>query len=96
MAVRRNIETNLLAWQQTLAGHLVRLGLSFSTPMNESAEGFERKLILYGRHLYHCMHVLLYGAMDLVQMYKDHEWQTSPDFLKAAEHANNCAEVSIR
>ncbi|RDW89167.1 hypothetical protein BP6252_01199 [Coleophoma cylindrospora] len=94
MSVRGNIETNLLAWQQTLAGHLVRLGLTSGAPVHEPAEGFERKIVLYGRHLYHCMHVLLYGAMDLVQMYRDHEWQTSPDFLRAAEHANNCAEIS--
>lgn len=47
-----------------------------------------------GLHLYHCMHVLLYGQMDLVRMYEDAEWQASPDFIRAGEHAMACANVS--
>lgn len=40
------------------------------------------------------MHILLYGKMDFVSMYSDLEWQASPDFLAAGEHANRCAELA--
>jgi hypothetical protein len=52
-------------------------------------------LAYYGLHMYHCMFVLLHGPMDVVQMYQDHEWQASSDFLSAGEHAVACANVSL-
>jgi hypothetical protein len=47
----------------------------------------------YALHLYHCMHILVYGKMDLINMYDDIEWQKSPSFIKAGEHAVSCATV---
>ena len=51
------------------------------------------KVAYYGLHMYHCMFILLHGPMDIVQMYKDHAWQASSDFLAAGEHAAACANV---
>ena len=49
----------------------------------------------YALHLYHCLHVLVYGKMDLINMYHDTEWQASADFVKAGENAMTCAIVMI-
>ncbi|KAJ5291303.1 hypothetical protein N7478_000554 [Penicillium angulare] len=51
------------------------------------------RVAYYGLHMYHCMFILLHGPMDIVRMYKDHEWQASLDFLTAGEHAAACANV---
>ena len=51
------------------------------------------KVVLYGRHIWHCLHVLLFGTMDIVQMYRDLDWQSSSDFVQAGEHAISCAKV---
>lgn len=54
----------------------------------------EPKMLLYGWHLFHCFHILLYGKMDLVQMFSDTDWLLSRDFLVTAEHAGHCAKES--
>jgi hypothetical protein len=61
---------------------------------NNPAISMLPKIVLYAKHLYHCMHILLYGKMDFVSMYSDLEWQASPGFLAAGEHANRCAELA--
>jgi xylanolytic transcriptional activator XlnR len=53
------------------------------------------KVVLYGRHIWHCLHILLFGTMDIVQMYRDLAWQSSSDFVHAGEHALICAKVVI-
>lgn len=55
----------------------------------------EPKLLLYGWHIFHCFHILLYGKMDLVQMFRDTDWLLSRDFLVTAEHARHCAKESV-
>lgn len=58
-----------------------------------SALHCEPHIAYYALHLYHCMHILLYGPMDIVVMYEDLKWQASAEFIAACEHANACAKV---
>jgi len=75
--------------------HLEQMGLyqRYDEELYGSHKSSYPKVVLYGKHLYHCMHILLYGTMDFVQMYNDLEWQSSSEFLKAGEHANFCGKV---
>ncbi|KAH8659775.1 hypothetical protein BX600DRAFT_513447 [Xylariales sp. PMI_506] len=56
----------------------------------------EPKLLLYAWHIFHCLYIVLYGKLDLFQMYRDAEWLLSNDFLIAAEHAGQCATITAK
>jgi xylanolytic transcriptional activator XlnR len=94
--IREKIQANLTLWFDSLRAHLPP---DFCDSVNRSNNTNPTisacpTLAYYGLHLYHCMHVLLYGQLDVVRMYEDVEWQASPDFIKAGEHAMACANVS--
>jgi hypothetical protein len=105
--IRKDIETRLQVWNRSLQHQLRNfLHPKSVTRQTTAYEVYDEelyvpgkslfpKVVIYGKHLYHCMHIFLYGTMDFVQMYNDLEWQSSPDFLKAAEHANSCAKVNF-
>jgi hypothetical protein len=106
--IRNVIEQNLQSWnsslQQQLHGFL-RSGnpskeIGAYEPCDQELyipqKSLYPKVVLYGKHLYHCMHILLYGTMDFIQMCNDPQWQSSSDFLKAGEHANSCAKVCFK
>jgi hypothetical protein len=101
--IRDNIQQNLRVWERTLQERLLRNSASvisqedsnyfgIKPPKNDS-DNFS-KVVLYGRHIWHCLHILLFGTMDFVEMYKDLSWQASADFVQAGEHAISCAKVS--
>lgn len=100
--IRNNIEQNLQVWHRTLENHLAHQA-STRTQINtidslthaelSSAMSHNSKAILYGRHVWHCLHILLFGTMDFVEMYKNLTWQASSDFVQAGEHAMSCAQV---
>ena len=105
---RTAIERNLGIWMCSLRrqlGEVDRTELRLDGPsvehVNEDSETDRIKLesypkqVLYGRHICHCLYILLYGKMDFVDMYRDSEWLSSPDFLKAGDHANSCARVIL-
>ena len=48
---------------------------------------------IYGLHVYHCLHVLLYGKMDLIRISEDIEWMSSGDFIRVGRHSRCCAKV---
>jgi hypothetical protein len=85
---------NLEQWIQSLNR---KIGLddsaSFEQDDNPSQIDAHPRLAIYARHVYHCLHILLFGQMDLVQMYNDSHWLSSPDFIKAGEHAGQCSKV---
>lgn len=95
LSVRQNVESNLSLWFisfQTLVGPDF---IQLAEAENEvSALHCEAHIAYYALHLYHCMHILLYGPMDIVVMYEDLKWQASSEFVAACEHANACAKVS--
>ena len=105
--IRKDIETRLQVWNRSLQHQLRNfLHPKSVTRQTTAYEVYDEelyvpgkslfpKVVIYGKHLYHCMHIFLYGTMYFVQMYNDLEWQSSPDFLKAAEHANSCAKVNF-
>lgn len=47
----------------------------------------------YLRLMYHRM-LLLHVPIDVVQIYRDHAWQPSSDFLIVGKHAVPCANGS--
>lgn len=94
--IREKIQANLALWFDSLRAHLPP---DFCDSVNRSSSTNPTisacpTIAYYGLHLYHCMHVLLYGQIDLVRMYEDTEWQASPDFIKAGEHAMACANIT--
>lgn len=104
--IRGKIEHHLETWNDSLQHHLCDIPsigkvASDCQPYGvyDSALYVPGKVevpnaVLYAKHIYHCMYILLYGAMDFIEMYNDAAWQSSADFLHAGEHANNCAKVS--
>lgn len=95
LSVRQKILGNLSLWSisfQSLVGpDFVQLA---EVESEVSALRCEAHIAYYALHLYHCMHILLYGPMDIVVMYEDLKWQASSEFVAACEHANSCAKVS--
>lgn len=104
--IRQRIENNLQLWNKSLQPHLAAFTTAdpiqvypyatYDSPLygSSSAVSLSPKLVVYAKHIFHCMHILLYGTMDFVSMYSDLEWQASSDFLAAGEHANRCAELA--
>ena len=99
---RQAIEQNLRLWMYSLRLKLGDVELGQDEPNVEKDEETEADwiritshplLAIYGRHVHHCMYMLLYGRVDFVEMYKDTEWISSPDFLEAVDHASRCAKV---
>lgn len=93
--IRENIQRNLNSWLESFRAHVPP---AFCDSITKPSSAYLRSVAVpcmsyYGLYLYHCLHILLYGKMDLVCMYEDVEWQVSPDFLKAGEHATACANV---
>lgn len=109
--IRNNIEQNLRQWDRTLKDHLARCQTHQISEQDdgvierrdhrssdydsESLDSTNSKVVFYGRHIWHCLHVLLFGTMDFVEMYRDLAWQASTDFVQAGEHAISCAKVSF-
>ena len=104
--IRNNILQNLRLWERTLQEQVTRNSSSaisneeskeVSTTPNARRPGYNNysKVVLYGRHIWDCQHVLLFGTMDFVGMYKDLSWQASADFVQAGEHAMSCAKVDF-
>lgn len=83
--IRQNIEQNLKLWDRALHSRL-----------SQDDMLAEMQVVLYSRHLWHCMHIILYGTMDFVEMYRDLTWQASSSFVAAGEHAIACAQVFIQ
>lgn len=95
LSVRRNIEGNLGLWFISFQS-LVEPDFAKLAEVQGEAPALreEPQIAYYALHLYHCMHILLYGPMDIVVMYEDLKWQASSEFVAACEHANACAKVS--
>lgn len=96
-SIRNNIQSHLDEWSASFRKHDDLGILNHSTQTNVTTMTNQKcppRLIYYGNHLFHCLHILLYGPMDLVSMFEDAEWQASPDFIKAGEHAMDCAKVA--
>lgn len=90
-AIREKILQHLRTWFESFSKYLPpnfceNIGISLEMPA----------LAYYALYIYHCLHILIYGQMDLISMYEDTEWQASSDFLAAGEHAIVCANVSIQ
>jgi len=90
--IRETIQRNLKDWLESFQTHLPP---GFCEPPTKDSLAFSNvpTIAYYGLHLYHCMHILLYGQLDLICMYQDTQWQASPAFIKAGEHAVACANV---
>ncbi|PYI32043.1 hypothetical protein BP00DRAFT_435704 [Aspergillus indologenus CBS 114.80] len=92
---RATIIRNLQLWFDSFKSLVEPDFCRMSEPECELLPGGSNPAVAYyGLHMYHCMFVLLYGRMDVVRMYHDLEWQASPDFLTAGEHAVACANVA--
>ena len=95
LSARQNIEGNLSLWfisfQSLVGADFVQLA---EVESEVSTLQCEAHIAFYALHLYHCMHILLYGPMDIVVMYEDLKWQASSEFVAACDHANACAKVS--
>uniref|UniRef100_A0A093V8Y3 Xylanolytic transcriptional activator xlnR n=1 Tax=Talaromyces marneffei PM1 TaxID=1077442 RepID=A0A093V8Y3_TALMA len=93
LSVRRNIEGNLGLWFISFQS-LVEPDFAKLAEVQGEAPALrdEPQIAYYALHLYHCMHILLYGPMDIVVMYEDLKWQASSEFVAACEHANACAK----
>lgn len=100
------IEQNIATWESSvrrLYGESTSSSTSGKAPFMVRAPGqqwrhdddfpSEPKLLLYGWHIFHCLHIVLYGKLDLIQMFRNTEWLLSNDFLLAAEHAGQCAKA---
>ncbi|KAJ5097385.1 hypothetical protein N7456_008106 [Penicillium angulare] len=90
--IKANILNNLAQWFNSFT---LLVGQDFPTIADPECDMTPPsnipRIAYYGLHMYHCMFILLHGPMDIVRMYKDHEWQASLDFLTAGEHAAACA-----
>jgi hypothetical protein len=100
--IRNNITQNLQAWHRTLETLLEHQAITESSNQAEILDtssstkiSHNSKVILYSRHVWHCLHILLFGTMDFVEMFKDLSWQASSDFVQAGEHAMACAQVFL-
>jgi hypothetical protein len=95
LSARQNIEGNLGLWFVSFQS-LVEPDFAQLAEVHSETSILRREphIAYYALHLYHCMHILLYGPMDIVVMYEDLEWQASSEFIVACEHANACAKVS--
>ncbi|EEA26285.1 hypothetical protein PMAA_073610 [Talaromyces marneffei ATCC 18224] len=95
LSVRRNIEGNLGLWFISFQS-LVEPDFAKLAEVQGEAPALreEPQIAYYALHLYHCMHILLYGPMDIVVMYEDLKWQASSEFVAACEHANACAKMA--
>lgn len=105
MEIRANIEHHLSLWNHSLQMQLKNLPaepkVSSRTVDNDVYDGFlyvpggsqVPHAVLYAKHIYHCLYILVYSAMDFIAMFNDTVWQSSSDFLHAGEHANDCAKV---
>ncbi|KAF8853852.1 hypothetical protein BDZ45DRAFT_706805 [Acephala macrosclerotiorum] len=92
--IRNNIEQNLRIWDRTLQDILIQNTDPTNLDAANTGSTASSKVVLYGRHIWHCLHVLLFGTMDFVEMYRDHSWQASTDFIQAGEHAISCAKLA--
>ncbi|CZR63737.1 uncharacterized protein PAC_13634 [Phialocephala subalpina] len=92
--IRNNIEQNLRLWDRTLQDLLARTPYLANYGAANPNSTASSKVVLYGRHIWHCLHVLLFGRMDFVEMYRDLSWQASTDFVQAGEHAISCAKLA--
>ncbi|PYH96658.1 hypothetical protein BO71DRAFT_417683 [Aspergillus ellipticus CBS 707.79] len=94
-AIRKKIIQNLAQWFHSFASLVGSEFCTIAEPECESCPAAEAPAVAYyGFHMYHCMFVLLHGPMDVVRMYQDLEWQASPEFLTAGEHAVACANIA--
>lgn len=90
-AIRENILQHLRIWLDSFSKNLPPKFCEIISITSEIPA-----LAYYALYLYHCLHILLYGQMDLIRMYEDTGWQASSDFLVVGEHAIVCANVSIQ
>lgn len=90
-AVRENILQHMQTWFDSFSRNLPPNFCEIISIRSEIPA-----LAYYALYLYHCLHILLYGQMDLISMYEDARWQASSDFLVVGEHAIICANVSIQ
>lgn len=106
-SMRESIQQNLDTWRQSIRRHFPQQSCdSISTRARDGdvVDGLQEretsypsdpKMLLYGWHLFHCFHILLYGKMDLIEMFSDTDWLLSRDFLITAEHAGHCAKGRV-